>query len=168
MKLLASIHPEDVDPSSPRFDYTSFKTRPAGRAIIFDGNKICLIHVSTHDYYMLPGGGIENEDLRSALTREIMEEVGCEIEVDHEVGRIELFFDHWKQKQVDYCYTAFKIGEDKTASMTDFEESEGFKVVWVENLAEAIKLVEGATPKEGDGKLVQARDLLFLQTVATR
>lgn len=99
MKLLASIRPEDVDSESPQFDYATFKPRPAGRAVIFDDDKVCLIHVGTHDYYMLPGGGIEDEDMPSALAREIMEEVGCEVTIDQEVGSVELYFDRWQQKQ---------------------------------------------------------------------
>ena len=168
MKLLASIRPEDVDPESPQFDYAAFKPRPAGRAVIFDGGKVCLIHVSRHDYYMLPGGGIQDEDISSALVREIMEEVGCKVAIDREVGSVELYFDRWQQKQLDHCYTAHKVGDDNVTSTTDFEKSEGFKTVWAESLAEAIKLVEGAMPKERDGKLVKARDLLFLQTVASQ
>lgn len=168
MKLLASIRPEDVDSESPRFDYATFKPRPAGRAVIFDGDKVCLIHVGTHDYYMLPGGGIEDEDTPSALAREIMEEVSCEVVIDQEVGSVELYFDRWQQKQIDHCYTAHKIGGDNATSTTDFEKSEGFKTVWAENLEEAIRLVGGAMPKGRDGKLVKARDLLFLQTVASQ
>lgn len=163
MKLLASIHPEDVDAQAPQSDYATFTVRPAGRAILFDGDKVCLIHVSAQGYYMLPGGGIEDEDIPAGLAREIMEEVGCEVTVENEVGRIDVFFDRWQQKQVDFCYMAQKIGSDQETSATDFEKSEGHEVVWADGLPEAIKLVEDAAPKERDGKMVKARDLLFLK-----
>jgi 8-oxo-dGTP pyrophosphatase MutT (NUDIX family) len=168
MNLLASIRPEDVDPQAPKSDYSNFKPRPAGRAIVFDGGKVCLIHVSAHDYYMLPGGGIENENIPAALAREIMEEAGCEATIEQEVGIIEVFFDRWQQKQTDYCYVARKVGDDQDTSATDFEKSEGHAVIWAEDLAEAIKLVEEADPKERDGKMVKARDLLFLKALASK
>lgn len=168
MILLASIRPEDVDPQAPQPDYATFKLRPAGRAIVFDGDKVCLIHVSTYDYYMLPGGGIEDEDIPTALAREIMEEAGCEAIIGDEVGSIEVYFDRWQQKQTDYCYVARKVGNNQETANTDFEKSEGHIVVWADDLAAAIKLVEGADPKEHDGKMVKARDLLFLKTFATK
>jgi 8-oxo-dGTP pyrophosphatase MutT (NUDIX family) len=168
MKLLASIHPEDVDSEAPQSDYATFSERQAGRVIIFNGDKICLIHVSAHDYYMLPGGGIEDEDIPSALAREIMEEAGCEATVKEEVGSIEVYFDRWQQKQVDFCYTAQKVGIDQEISASDFEKSEGHEVVWADDLAAAIKLVKDADPKERDGKMVKARDLIFLKTLAAK
>jgi 8-oxo-dGTP pyrophosphatase MutT (NUDIX family) len=168
MKLLASIHPEDVDSEAPQSDYATFSERQAGRAIIFNGDKVCLIYVGAHDYYMLPGGGIEDEDIPTALAREIMEEAGCEATVEDEVGSIEVYFDRWQQKQVDFCYTAQKVGSDQKASATDFEKSEGHEVVWADDLTEAIRLVENAEPKERDGKMVKARDLMFLKTLAAK
>ena len=89
MKLLATIKPEDVDADSPSFEYGSFKPRTAARAVVFDGEKMALIHISKHDYYMLPGGGIDSDDLRTGLAREILEELGCEIGITSEVGRAE-------------------------------------------------------------------------------
>lgn len=168
MKLLASIRPEDVDSEAPQSDYAAFSERQAGRAIIFDGDRVCLIHVSVHGYYMLPGGGIEDEDIPAALAREIMEEAGCEATVVDEVGSIEVFFDRWQQKQVDCCYTAQKVGSDQKTWATDFEKSEGHEVVWVDSLTEAIRVVEDAEPKERDGKMVKARDLMFLKTLAAK
>jgi len=168
MKSLASIRPEDVDPKAPHFDYATFTSRPAGRAIIFDGDKVALIHVSNHGYYMLPGGGIEDEDIPSALAREIMEEVGCEVHVEEEVGSAEVYFDRWQQKQIDYCYTAKKVGKDHDTELIPFEKDAGFQTVWADNLAAAIKLVESAAPEERDGKLVRARDLLFLKALASK
>lgn len=167
MGLLASIKPEDVDPHAPVFDYTGFRPRMAGRAVLFDGNKICLIHVAAHGYYMLPGGGVEDEHIATALAREIMEEVGCEASIGREIGVIEVYFDRWRQNQTDTCFVAHKeAGDTKETATTDFEKSEGHTVVWASSLAEAIKLVEEAVPKERDGKMVQARDLLFLKTLA--
>jgi 8-oxo-dGTP pyrophosphatase MutT (NUDIX family) len=166
MKMLASIRPEDVDPTSPHFDYSTYKTRTAGRAIIFDGDNVALIHVSKHGYYMLPGGGVEDEDIPVALAREIMEEMGCTADIEKEVGTIEVYFDRWQQVQTDHCFTARKTGDNGTVTLTGHEIEEGFETIWADSLAEAIRLVTESRPQERDGKLVQARDLLFLKVAA--
>jgi 8-oxo-dGTP pyrophosphatase MutT (NUDIX family) len=166
MKLLATFKAKDVDLDAPDFDYASFKPRSAIRAIVFDGDKVALIYVKEHGYYMLPGGGLENnEDVHAGLSREIVEELGCEIVITGEVGCIEVYFDRWSQRQTDYCYTSNKMGETTEKSLTDFEIKEGHDVVWVEDIQTAIKLVANVHPKNLDGKLVQARDLLFLKSV---
>ena len=165
MKLLASLKAKDVDLNALDFDYNSFKLRKAARAIIFDEDgRVALIHVSKHDYYMLPGGGIENgEDARNGLNREITEELGCKIEIISEIGRAEVYFDRWSKKQVDYCYTARVIGSDNNKNLTSFESEEGHSVIWAHNIHDAAKLVAKAKPENLDGKLVKARDLVFLE-----
>jgi 8-oxo-dGTP diphosphatase len=166
MKLLASLTAKDVEDDAPEFDYANFAPRSAVRAVVRDGDKICLIHVSEHNYYMLPGGGIDDgEDMQTALAREIMEEIGCTATVVGEVGSIEVYNDRWRKKQTDFCYV---MNKDETAggtAITDFEASEGHKVIWALSLNEAIRLVKDAAPINRDGKLVRARDLLFLQAI---
>lgn len=163
MKQLASIHPEDVDSSVILADYASFTPRLAGRAIVFDGNRVALIKVSKHNYYMLPGGGLDGDDIEKGIAREILEELGAEASLDKEVGAIEVYFDRWQQKQIDHCYTAQLVHANSDATLTDFEVEEGHEIVWADNLDEAIKLVESARPEQTDGKMVQARDLRFMQ-----
>jgi 8-oxo-dGTP pyrophosphatase MutT (NUDIX family) len=164
MKLLATFRASDVDPDAPRNDYSTFKPRIAGRAIIFDDAKVALLSVSKHGYYMLPGGGAENEDVQAALIREVMEEIGCRITIDQEVGSIETYFDRWERKQFDFCYTAHKKGDTFAIAKTEFEKEEGHEILWAQTLDEAIRVVEGADPKNLDGKLVRTRDLLFLKS----
>ncbi|MGI0135286.1 MAG: NUDIX hydrolase [Candidatus Micrarchaeaceae archaeon] len=167
MKLLARIRPEDVDRSIVSQDCTTYRIRTAGRAVIFDSNKVALVQVKKSGYYMLPGGGLDGDDVEAGLAREVLEELGCRIELVRPVGVIEVYFDRWMQRQVDYCFIARKIGGDNdVVTLTDFEEDEGYETVWAPSLQNAIALVESATPEGRDGKLVRARDLLFLQTVA--
>lgn len=163
MKLLATIKAENVESDAPTFDYDSFKPRTAARAIVFDEDKVALIHVKEHDYYMLPGGGVENENITAELYREIIEELGCEIEITGEIGSIEVYFDRWAKKQTDFCYMAKKVRLITDTTPTDFEVEEGHSVVWAQSVDEAMRLIEGASPINRDGKLVRARDLLFLK-----
>lgn len=164
MQLLATLKAEDVEDNPPTFDYESFKPRLAARAIVFDGDKVALIRIGKHDYYMLPGGGIDDEDIAAGLARELLEELGCTITITGEIGQIITYVDRWLAKQTDFCYTAQKIGETSHPARTEFEAAERHEVVWAESLAAALQLVEAAHPQNRDGKLVGARDALFLRT----
>lgn len=163
MKLLATLRAEDVEADAPHFNYDSFTPRRAARAIVLDGDKIALIHVKEHNYYMLPGGGLEgDENPQNGLIREVAEELGCVVEIIDEVGSVEVYFDRWSKKQTDYCYITKRVNETDKA-LTDFELEEGHNVIWADSLQAAMELLEGAYPINRDGKLVRARDLLFLK-----
>lgn len=57
-------------------NYSIFK-RPSARAIIIKDCKIALVYSKKEEYYKFPGGGIrENEDMKTALIREVREETG--------------------------------------------------------------------------------------------
>lgn len=71
MKRLFTIDLQDYDPSWPH------STRPSVRAIIVRNGKLALVHNGKFDYYMFPGGGIEEgESHEEALIREVKEESG--------------------------------------------------------------------------------------------
>ena len=71
MKRLFTIDLQDYNPEWPR------STRPSVRAIIFRDGKLALVHNGKFDYYMFPGGGIEEgESHEEALIREVKEESG--------------------------------------------------------------------------------------------
>ena len=168
MKLLATIKSIDVNPKAKNLDYDKFKPRIAARVVLLDNKKVALIYVSAHNYYMLPGGGIDYDNIETGLKREVREEVGCEIEILEEIGYTKLYFDRWRKIQTDYCYLAKVLSRGVDLYRTDFEESEGHKIVWANNINQAIELVKTADPKEDDGKIVRARDLLLLKTTKDR
>ena len=74
MRMLFVIDTKDYD-----LNGTSF-SRPSARGIIIKNRKVAMIHSLKYDYYKFPGGGIEkNEDIKSALAREILEEAGLTV-----------------------------------------------------------------------------------------
>ena len=168
MKLLATIKSIDVNPKAKNLDYDKFTPRIAARVVLLENKKVALIYVSAHNYYMLPGGGIDDDNIETGLKREVREEVGCEIEILEEIGYTRLYFDRWATLQTDYCYMAKAVSSGIELARTDFEESEGYKIVWANDINQAIELVKTADPKEDDGKIVRARDLLFLETANAR
>ena len=71
MKELFRIDLQDYEE-----EYSVYK-RPSARGIIIKNGKISLVYSKKEKYYKFPGGGInENEDMRTALIREVREEVG--------------------------------------------------------------------------------------------
>lgn len=71
MKRLFTIDLNDYNPEWPH------STRPSVRAIIFRDGKLALVHNGKFDYYMFPGGGIEEgESQEETLIREVKEEAG--------------------------------------------------------------------------------------------
>ena len=55
------------------------KTKIAARAIIIHNNKLFVVKHRGSTYWSLPGGKLDdNEDMKSALARELVEELGVE------------------------------------------------------------------------------------------
>lgn len=163
MPLLAILYPWVVDSLHPVSDVSSFRERLAVRAVIYDGPRVALIHVGKHDYYMLPGGGTDGEEPVPALQRELREELGCNVTVEQEVGKVITYIERWRNKQIDTGFICQLDSSGAALGRTDFEQSEGHAVVWAPSLSAAIALAESAVPDEDDGKAIRARDLLFLR-----
>ncbi|MFI8709161.1 NUDIX hydrolase [Bacillus sp. NPDC077411] len=73
--------------------HIEYISRPSSYAIIFkeDTSKIAVIQNGVR--YFLPGSGIENgETKESCLHRELLEELGWEIEVQQYIGNAERYF----------------------------------------------------------------------------
>lgn len=73
-----------------------YAIRTATKAIIIKDGKILLNkYFKNNTYYTLPGGGQDhNEDLRTNLKRECLEELGAEVEVNDIVFVREYIADH--------------------------------------------------------------------------
>jgi 8-oxo-dGTP pyrophosphatase MutT (NUDIX family)/ribosomal protein S18 acetylase RimI-like enzyme len=136
MKLIREIHHGDLGlTSNQSFDEipeVKYEVRKSARAILIDAHgKVALLHVAKEGYYKLPGGGIEeNEDVLTALKRELREEVGAEIEVINPVGIIVEYRDYFQQLQFSYAFLCHVISPLMEPKMTDLEKSLGFEVVW--------------------------------------
>ena len=81
-------------------------TRNRGAAIIVQEGKIALIKRIREDetYYVFPGGGIEEgETPEEATKREIFEELGVHIKVEHLIAKVEY-------KGTEYYFNADIVG----------------------------------------------------------
>ncbi len=158
MKLLKEI--KDEIPSGDEF---RLKTREAARGVFFDEKGLVpLLFVSKHNYYKLPGGGVERgEDKMEALERETREETGSEIEVTGEVGVVVEFRSKWNLRQTSYCYLG-KIKLKGKPNFTEKEINEGFEIGWF-SLDETISKVKNSNPQNYEGWFIQKRDSVFLE-----
>ncbi len=84
-------------------------TRLIARGFVLnEENKICLLHIvgdddfGHRDYYESPGGGVENnEDLKTALLRELEEEIGFKCEIINYLGVVYDEYNLIKRKNVN-------------------------------------------------------------------
>ncbi len=139
------------------------KVRTAARGIFLTKeNLIPIIYVSKHNYYKLPGGGLEKEeDEKEALKREVKEETGSDVEVKKEVGKIIEYRAKWGMKQTSYCFWG-KVTSKGEPSFTEEEIEDGFEVCWF-SIKEAVEIFENVSTNDYHGKFVTKRDLCFLR-----
>lgn len=167
MSLLLTIREQDIDPTAPQKDSSNFRERSAARAVLLDNDgQAYLLNVGKHSYHKLPGGGIdEGENIKQALARELMEEVGCKAEIIAELGTVVEFRDYEDGglKQTSYCYLAKQIGQQEESTLEEGELEEGMFEVKAKNIDDAIALLESDNPDNLEGKFIQKRDLCFLE-----
>ena len=163
MEIFKTIRDSDI--GSTEVEPANFLEREAARGIVFDNeNRVALFHSTKKYYHKLPGGGVEEgEDLETALRRELLEEIGCNVTNIREVGVIEEYRNTFKLHQFSYCYLANISGEKGMPHLEEGELSEGFVTEWLD-LDSAIQTLENEKGVEDyQGKFIQMRDLIFLK-----
>lgn len=167
MKNILTIKEQDIVANSPVVDTSTFRKRGAARAVLLDDSgQVYLLNVSKHGYHKLPGGGIdEGEDIKRALERELMEEVGCKAEIIAELGTVIEYrnYDDGGLEQTSYCYLAKQVGEQVASALEEGELAEGMFEVKAKNIDDAIALLSQDNPDNLEGQFIQKRDLAFLK-----
>lgn len=73
------------------------KTRTACRGIIIHDTKVLLSYETRNDQWMLPGGGLEdNESEKACCIREIAEETGMVADISECILEIDEYYEDWK------------------------------------------------------------------------
>lgn len=143
--------------------------RPSVRGIIWNGDRLAMVHSLKYDYYKLPGGGINGEESHEAtLIREVKEETGLTVipESIKEYG-----FVLWLQKSEYIENTIFEqenfyyiceveknAGEQK---LDAYEAEEGFTLEFV-TPEEAIR-VNRSGQYESAARVMVEREIRVLE-----
>ena len=161
MKLLKLFNRENVSED----ERNSFEHQKSARTIVLDrSNKIALLYSKKDDYYVLPGGRVEeNEDIKDCTIRESKEETGCDVKIIKEIGRtIELR----KKKKIlkdSYCYAVKVMGKKGIPCFEEGELEDDFIVIWFD-LEEAKKRIKSNKISNNlYYNYITERDLLFLE-----
>lgn len=127
--------------------------RYGARGIVLNSkNEIAVLYKKNKNEYKLLGGGIEEEEEpRVAFQREVLEESGCTIEIDEELGIFEEIKSQDNFIQTSYIYIAHLIEDTGMKHFTEREICEGSTLMWC-NLEQAMILI-----KDSENKLVASK-----------
>lgn len=145
MDVIASFRESDIFPDRDATDDVPaiFEDRLTGKAVVFDQEKnVALVGNSVNEFYLLPGGGIEDtETIEDGMVRECLEEIGCNVTLIDKLGIVEDYRNRDKKHCINHGFTARVVGEKGTLNLTEDEAKNGLHVIWVP-LNEAIAFLE--------------------------
>jgi len=128
MQPFLTVRDKDIFKVEQNEEEVEYKLRVAVKGLVFDDvGRIALI---SRSIFLLPGGGVEEgESNKEALRRECKEEIGCDIEIDEEIG----FTEEWRQKvgrhQKTYFFRAHVVGK-KGEPETIEDNEQGMFISW--------------------------------------
>ncbi len=164
------LRDKDIFPDAPDTTDVVWKDRPTGKVVLFnEKNEIALIGNKVNDFFLLPGGGIEEgESVIEGTKRECQEETGCHIELQEALGITEDFRARDIKHCISYGYSAKAISQG-TAKLTESEADIGAYVKWL-SMPEAITLfaLQEEKVRAGEVKFYNTcfnilRDSLFIK-----
>ena len=105
------------------------KTRTACRAIIIKDNKLLLSYETNTNQWMLPGGGLEEEETEEqCVIREVAEETGSVIKPSGCMLEIDEYYEDWKWVNL---YFLGEVVGDTEVQLTKREQEVGMEPRWL-------------------------------------
>ena len=125
------------------------KVRYGARGIVkTQDGLIAVFFKKAKNEYKLPGGGIEQgETPEEAFTREVLEEVGCEVNNISLLGITKELKSQENFQQISYVFSCRMENDTKNTRMTQKEIDEGGSIVWL-------------TPEEALKKIIECENQL--------
>jgi len=164
MKLLKEISEKTLNISTKEILGETYKLRKSARGIIFNNvGEIAVQYLTNRNYHKLPGGGVEvGETCTEALEREILEEVGFNIDTPTELGAIIEYRNFEKLLHISYGYSANATEKVTEPQLEQREIEEGQETIWV-TPEKALLLMKNDTPNEKQGYFILAREISFIE-----
>jgi len=146
--------------------------RPSARGIIFIGDKIALVYSTREKYYKFPGGGIhEDEDKRTALCREVREEVGLVVipESIQEFGSVmrrqkSNYLPSTVFEQENFYYICKVEDTVISQNLDNYEKEAGFELKLV-SLEEAIETDSAYNSADSFQEIMIKREMKVLELI---
>lgn len=109
------------------------KVRYGARGIVKrEDGLIAVFYKKAKNEYKLPGGGIdEGETPEQAFEREVLEEVGCEVNNIQSLGIVKELKSRENFQQVSYVFTSTVTKDTGNVQMTQKEIDEGGSLIWL-------------------------------------
>lgn len=144
------------------------KKRKTVRAILINDKKeIALLHIvgidqfGNRNHYETPGGGVEiNEDLVSALKREILEETGYTIKNIQEIAHIDIQYNLLKRIDEGFFYFC-KVDKYIDVNLNEYEKELFKDIKWIS--VQEIDNFYLTSKVENVGKMIHKRDYLLIK-----
>lgn len=125
---------KEISLISPDYQGHVDYTRHACRGIIVKDNKILLSYEKKNNKYVIPGGGVEeNENYLNCLKREIKEETGYIVTSKESFLEIKEYF-YWNKnwEHIQHYFICDIVAYENELNLTDREKEEGCTTKWVE------------------------------------
>ena len=131
-QYLKILKDSDIFSSSKIEKPIEYAERQTVKAIVFnEKGEVALVTNPIHNLYSFPGGGAENNNLESEITRECLEEINQEVEILGIIGTMKELRDRDAKKYITTCFVARAIKKVKKDTRTKSEIENGLNVVWV-------------------------------------
>jgi len=149
MQYLATLRDKDIF-LNPEFSTpTRYKKRITVKAVVRNEiGQFAFVTNSVHKRYLLAGGGAGNGDLEGEVKRECIEEIGYEVSIVREIGRIHEFRNKDCQEYETVCFLAKSKNKIYLDTRTEDEKKNNLTVVWLSDeeariiLDKQVKMVE--------------------------
>lgn len=137
--------------------------RITARAIVKNQNGLyAVMYADKFKLHSLPGGGVEdNEDILTALRREVFEETGCTCDHIEELGIVSENRAHQDFTSKSYYYVVTTDHTPELIHLTDDEIANQTTVQW-HPLEDVVRLISAPKHTTTQRMYLQARDMAAL------